>query len=537
MTRDAAQGSPICLGSQSFETIRRCGGFYVDKTAFVADWWRQDAAVTLLTRPRRFGKTLLLDTVRCFFSPGVTDLAALFEGLSVWQASDMRSLAGSIPVIRLSWSGCGGSTFESIRDSLWVVTDHLYDDFRGLLQSPKLSAEDHRWQEDFAGRHRTEAQLVDSIRCLCRAVCHATGVKPLLLIDEVDTPLVQTAAGACRDEAAKLLARILTRTLAENPWFGRGLMAGIVSHALAPLLSGVRELVVDSVRMPVYSTCCGFTAAEVQASLGERGWADRAESVRAAYEGWRLGADVLYSPWEMTNFLLHGELRAWWVNSGGRTRVDELLMSGGAGGMASLAELLQGRSVAVTEGEAPWTMLWESGYLTAAAASEEGRRELVIPSDEVKQLLAEIVSCWVPAPAGSWAEVLQALAENEEGYAEWVVNQLWQAADRWAGDPEGFSRALALALMGKLRGRFVVTMQERGPAAFDVLLRPLDPVKDEAFRLALAVKRSEMVGTLEDAAAALLQEVSGQTADAGEARFHRAAMVFGDGAACVRTAG
>ncbi len=83
MTRDAAQGSPICLGSQSFETIRRCGGFYVDKTAFVADWWRQDAAVTLLTRPRRFGKTLLLDTVRCFFSPGVMDQVALFEGLSV----------------------------------------------------------------------------------------------------------------------------------------------------------------------------------------------------------------------------------------------------------------------------------------------------------------------------------------------------------------------------------------------------------------------------------------------------------------------
>lgn len=156
-TRDAAQGSPICLGSQSFQKIRRGAGFYVDKTSFIADWWRQGDAVTLVTRPRRFGKTLLLDTVLYFFSPGVTEQAALFEGLSVWQASDMRSLAGSIPVIRLSWSGCGGSTFESIRDSLWIVTDHLYDDFRDLRQSPKLSSEDRRWLEDFASRDRTEA--------------------------------------------------------------------------------------------------------------------------------------------------------------------------------------------------------------------------------------------------------------------------------------------------------------------------------------------------------------------------------------------
>lgn len=537
MPRDATPDSPICLGSQSFETIRRSGGFYVDKTAFVADWWRQGAAVTLLTRPRRFGKTLLLDAVRSFFSPAVTDQAALFEGLSVWQASDMRPLAGTIPVIRLSWSGCGGQSFESIRDSLWIVIGHLYDDFRGLRQSPKLTPEDRRWLEDFARRDRTDAQLVDSIRCLCRAVCHATGVKPLLLIDEVDTPLVQAAAGACRDEAAKLLASLLTRSLAENPWFCRGLMAGIASHVLTPLLSGVRELAVDSVMTPVYSACCGFTATEVQASLAERNWTDRAESVRSLYEGWRLGADVLYSPWEMTNFLLHGELRAWWVNSGGRTRVDELLLSAGADGMVSLTELLQGRSVAVAEGEAPWTMLWESGYLTAASG-KEGRCELVVTSDEVKQLLAEIVSCWVPASAGRWAEVLQALAENDEGNVEWAVNQLLQAtADRWTGDPEGFSRALALALKGSLRRRFVVTMQERGPAAFDVWLRPWDPDRDEAFLLAFAVKRPEAAGTLEAAAAARLKEAVEQKPDAGKARLIVAAMVFDGRAVCVRTAG
>ncbi len=533
----AAQGSPIFLGTQSFQKIRRCGGFYADKTAFVADWWRQGAAVTLLTRPRRFGKTLLLDTVRCFFSDEVTDQAALFSGLAVWQAEDLRPLAGSRPVISLTWSGCGGLCFETIRDSLWVVTDHLYDEFHKRLRSPKLAQEDRRWFEDIAGGDRTEALLVNSIRCLCRAVWHATGVKPLLLMDEVDTPLLQAAEGACREEAKRLLTRLLTATLAENPWLHRGLLAGIASHAAAPLLSGIPRLAVDSVMTPVQTTCCGFTAEEVRAALEERGRAEQADSVRAAYEGWRLGSDVLYSPWEVTNFLWLGELRPWWVNSGGRTQVDELLLSGGAGGMKSLTELLQGCSVAVAEGEAPWTMLWESGYLTAAV-SREGRFELVVSSAEVRQFLEECVSRWFLTSCGSWRVFLEALIEGDEGCLEWAVNRLWQATeDRFAGDAECFLRALALAVMLKLREQYAVTMPDQKTAPLVVRLRCLGPSKKEAFGLAVAVRPLGAAGELEAAADALLKRAVRVNADAEEGRGRAAAMVFQGGAFFVRMSG
>ena len=294
----------ISLGTQRFENIRANGYFYVDKTGFVSDWWRTGDDVTLICRPRRFGKTLNLDTVRCFLS---RDFAGrgdeLFCGLSVWDDPAMRELQGTVPVVSVSFADVKKSTLDEalreIRQILRVgVEAHSY-----LLASPSVSEGDRA----FLARVTDDMDDVTASTCLkrlCAALLAHYGVRPVVLLDEYDAPMQQAWTGGFWDGMSDFMRGLMNSTFKTNPALGRGLITGVTRVSRESIFSDLNNLSIVTTSTPLYQTCFGFTEEEVMTSLREFGLEDKAEDVRAWYDGFVFdGVPHIYNPWSVTQFL------------------------------------------------------------------------------------------------------------------------------------------------------------------------------------------------------------------------------------------
>lgn len=180
----------IAIGEQNFRTIRENNYFYVDKTAFILDWWRKTGATaTLITRPRRFGKTLMMDTVREFFTVEDHDQERLFSGLRVWKNETMRRTAGTIPVISLTWSGIKGQNYRVVRKDILRTIAEAYRHFDFVAESEKVNPVLRRRLKNFSFQSRDESDDPAALRDICIALHQYYGVKPIVLLDEYDTPL------------------------------------------------------------------------------------------------------------------------------------------------------------------------------------------------------------------------------------------------------------------------------------------------------------------------------------------------------------
>ncbi len=168
----------IGIGVQDFETIRKNNYFYVDKTDFIREWWKTTGAtVTLIARPRRFGKTLTMNTVNRFFSNEFSDQEALFSGLTVWKDETMRAEAGRHPVISMTWSGIKGSEYCEVREDIIENIRSMYDKYRWLAESPNIDAPTSHQIADFSTKSLSDSEVVASLRVLCQALHQHYGVK------------------------------------------------------------------------------------------------------------------------------------------------------------------------------------------------------------------------------------------------------------------------------------------------------------------------------------------------------------------------
>lgn len=491
------------IGHQDFEKIRTSNIFYVDKTDFIRQWWEADDAVTLITRPRRFGKTLNMSMTEKFFSVKYAGRSELFEGLSIWREEKYRKLQGKYPVLFISFAGIKENTYESARESICRTIEEQYNKYDYVLEGNLLNEK----ERDFY--RRVTADMSDSIagaslRSLSDFLSRYYGRKVIILLDEYDTPIQEAYIEGYWEELAGFTRNLFNSTFKTNPYLERAVMTGITRVSKESVFSDLNNLTVVTTTSGKYADCFGFTEEEVFAALEEFGLSDRRQQVKDWYDGFTFGGRKdIYNPWSIVNYLQEKRVGAYWVNTSGNGLVGKLIREGRLADQQIFERLLCGEAVNMeideeiiynqlfTKKNAVWSLLLASGYLkvTDITFTERTGRtsyDLELTNKEVRIMFEEMVRDWFSGN-DAYNNFIQALLHHDIQAMNTCMNKVTSEMFSFfdtgkgsqGGEPERFYHGFILGLMVELSDRYVITSnRESGLGRYDLMLEPRNASED-----------------------------------------------------------
>ena len=531
-------GRTVNIGVQSFSVIREGGAFYVDKTGFIREWWDSLDAVTLVCRPRRFGKTLNLSMLECFFSKRYAGRGEeLFGGLQIWDDARFRELQGALPVVSLTFSDCKGGNWETARAQMCTALSGACRSHAGDLAVSQRVDDDTKSFLARVSDRMDDATATTCLKRLCEALEAHHGAKPIVLLDEYDTPMQEAWAGGWWDEAVSFQRSLFNATFKACPALGRGLITGVTRLSRESIFSDLNNLAVVTTTTNAFETAFGFTEGEVFAAMDEMGLPDR-RSVREWYDGFQFGGVAhVYNPWSIVNYLKRGVIAPYWANSAGNALVSRAVRTDPSI-QSDFEILLAGGTVTKTFDEqvvfgeigrkrnAVWSLLLASGYLKLVSYEIFGdtTAELALTNREVRHMMDNMVADWFDDGTASYSEFVRCLLSDDvRGANRWLSDVLAGCISSFDGAasgggrnaPENFYHGLVLGLLVELRGRYEVTSnRESGYGRYDVMLFPLGPV-DPAFVIEFKVLDSR---DGESVLADTLASAKAQIAERGYAR-------------------
>lgn len=526
----------VSIGLQSFEKIHQNNCFYVDKTAFLKEWWENGDDVTLITRPRRFGKTLTMNMVKTFFSLEDAGKGELFEGLSIWEEDRYRTLQGTYPVIFLSFADVKQTTCESAQKNINQSIASLYSRYSFLKDSPVLTTKDRGyWERVSAHMSVSDASL--SLHNLSEYLSRYYQKKVIILLDEYDTPMHEAYVYGYWEEMAEYIRGIFNSTFKTNPYLERALMTGITRISKESIFSDLNNLEVVTTVSEKYESSFGFTQEEVDTALAEYGLSDQRDMLRDWYDGFTFGRLTgIYNPWSMINYLDKRKFAAYWANTSSNSLVGQLLRQGSRRLKEKFEDLLKGKTIHVEIDEqiifqqldesesAVWNLLLAAGYLKVvqhkAYVTEYGDwvedYELALTNFEVKSMYQRMIRGWFKDSDTSYHDFVEALLQGDLDLMEWSMNEMCKkifsyfdtgkgASDRT--EPERFYHGFVLGLMMDLNGRFIITSnRESGFGRYDIQMEPREQ-KDPAIIIEFKVFNPKKENVLSDTVAAALQQI------------------------------
>ena len=401
----------IAIGKQSFEDIRKKDCFYIDKTDFIKDWWESADDVTLITRPRRFGKTLNMDMLKCFFSNQYEGRKELFEGLDIWKDEEYRKLQGTYPVIFLSFADIKGNTFEMARQQICIKILDLYEENEYLLEGDILGESEKAFYKSVS-MDMSDAIISTSLNKLCVFMYKYYGKKVIIILDEYDTPMQEAYMNGYWDELVALTRSLFNSTFKTNPYLERGIMTGITRVSKESIFSDLNNLKVVTTTSREYATSFGFTEKEVFDALDEVNMSNEKAAVKEWYDGFTFG-DVkdIYNPWSIINYLQTGKIDSYWTDSSSNGIVNKLIKTGTPDVKEAMAVLISGGVIEKKIDEqivfdqldknedAIWSLLLASGYLCIESYKEVGRLKrkiygLKLTNLEVERMFEVMIEQW-----------------------------------------------------------------------------------------------------------------------------------------------
>ena len=554
----------VGIGHQDFEKLIRKNNFYVDKTKFIKEWWENDDDVTLITRPRRFGKTLNLSMVEHFFSveytqrsllashPGGadgtairmdsdseadlphTDRNSLFQGLAIWEEETYRRLQGTWPVIFLSFAKVKETSFQNARKKICQLITNLYNRYDFLLESGLLN------EKEKSIYHEVNADMEDylaseALSNLSDYLMRYYGKKVIILLDEYDTPMQEAYVGGYWDELISFMRNLFHSTFKSNPYLERALMTGITRVSKESVFSDLNNLEVVTTTSEKYEDSFGFTQEEVWEALKEYGLYEQREQVRHWYDGFTFGnKSDIYNPWSIINYLDKRRFSPYWANTSSNSLVGKLIREGSPDLKIAMEDLLSGRllhaqideqvvfSMLDADENAVWSLLLASGYLRVEEFefSDSGypECELKLTNWEVTAMFRRMVAEWFrqPASASAYNTFIKALLLGDVDAMNTYINRVVSATFSYfdtgknpsgEAEPERFYHGFVLGLLVELSDKYRITSnRESGFGRYDVMLEPLGPSEDAViieFKVCSARKKQ----TLEDAAAEALDQI------------------------------
>ena len=541
-------GRTVAIGVQDFGELARNGYFLVDKTRFIKEWWESGDSVTLITRPRRFGKTLNMSMLDYFFSVEHEKEGGLFEGLFIWEEEKYRELQGTFPVIFLSFATIKQDTFQSVYVNICEKLYHLYRKYDYILDGDRLSKEqkeeftdikrilyeEQKNKKTIEGRKSVE----NAIHNLSFFLSEYYENKVIILIDEYDTPMQEAYLSGYWNEMVSFIRSMFNAAFKTNPYLGRAMMTGITRISKESIFSDLNNLTVVTTTSRKYADCFGFTEEEVFAAMDEMGLSEK-ELVKLWYDGFIFGKiEDIYNPWSITCYLDERRLGVFWANTSGNGLIGELLLRGDKKIKIDFEELLRGGTIRTPmdeqiifsqlgrRREAVWSLLVASGYLKVLDfegwTDASGRRihapkyTLSITNTETLYMFEQMVEGWFDGADCDYDDFVTALFAGNlyemNAYMNNVALKSFSYFDTGKSpsgkDPERFYHGFVLGLLVKTSDQYAVkSNRESGYGRYDVMLVPKEPEKQDGFILEFKVKDEKKEHSLEETAASALTQI------------------------------
>lgn len=525
----------VNIGVQQFDRIRERGSFYVDKTGFIKEWWEGGSDVTLITRPRRFGKTLNMSMLECFFSNKYANRGDLFEGLSVWNekspdgAYPYRKLQGTYPVIFLSFASVKTGDVEGIKTAFKRIVSNVYMENRDIMDSEEFNDDD---RDNFASVNvkMDDATAYTAINSLCVYLERHYGKKVIVILDEYDTPMQEAWLAGNWDEAVSFFRLFFNSTFKTNSHMERGMITGIIRISKESIFSGLNNLDVVTTTLDDYATSFGFTEEEVFKALDDMGLGSEKQGVKQWYDGFTFGRHTdIYNPWSIASFIRkNGRYAAYWANTSANGLVNSLIQRGSTAIKQTMEDLLQGKDFEACIDEqivfsqldgnedAVWSLLLATGYLKVVGVEEVKEDDeknpaytLALTNFEVKRMFQDMVNGWFhSATQTAYNNFIKALLLNDVDYMNEFMNDIAlcsfsnfdtakSASHKDA--PERFYHGFVLGLMVELNGRFVIrSNRESGFGRYDIIMKPSDREADYAYIIEFKVHKPKKEKDLEE---------------------------------------
>ncbi len=547
----------ISIGIQGFSDLREQDCFFVDKTNFIKEWWENRDVVTLITRPRRFGKTLNMSMLDCFFSNKYASRADLFEGLSIWQDEEYRKLQGTYPVIFLSFAAVKAGNLEDAKTQIKQEIARLYRENRNLMKED-IFGEDERELYYRTTVKMDDVTAQDSLRNLSVWMERYYGKKVIILLDEYDTPMQEAYVQGYWDEFTSFVRSLFNASFKTNPYLERAIMTGITrvrypkcvkfaeqtsngSVLTEPIFSDLNNLRVVTTTSNLYADCFGFTEEEVFAALDEYGMGDKKDEVKQWYDGFTFGEHRdIYNPWSITNYLDEGRLYPYWASTSSNGLVSRLIRTASADVKEKMEDLLKGKTITVNfdeqivynqlddNEEAIWSLLLASGYLKVQNIDYRGITlepwyTLDITNIETLSMFMTMFRGWFKNKDANYNDFVKALLKGSLKEMNIYMNDVALATfssfdtgkkPSEKSQPERFYHGFVLGLLVELRDRYQIrSNRESGYGRYDVMLTPVTEM-DDAIVIEFKVHEPDEEESLKDTVRTALDQITEKNYDA-----------------------
>ena len=532
----------VSIGTQDFEKMIQRNCFYVDKTGFIKEWWESEDEVTLITRPRRFGKTLNMSMLNCFFSNKYADRGELFEKLEIWKDGKYREIQGTYPVIFLSFAEIKQNNYQDTIAKIKKILCSLYQSFMFLKDWDGLTDEEKnnlkRISEDMS-----DVTAQSALNELSNYLSRYYGKKVIILLDEYDTPMQEAYTNGYWEELVAFTRSLFNSTFKTNPYLERAIMTGITRVSKESIFSDLNNLEVVTTLSSKYTTAFGFTEQEVFNALDEFGLSAQKGEVKAWYDGFMFGKQKdIYNPWSIINFLDKKEYNPYWAESSSNGLINELIRTGSTKTKETMETLILGGVVEKnideqivfgqlkTNKDAVWSLLLASGYLRIERFRTIGKLNkkiysLKLTNYEVMQMFGAMIEQWFGGDNVPYNEFVEAMLsadlESMNEYMSRVTTNIISYFDTGNSpsdeEPERFYHGFVLGLMVDQIDNYIITSnRESGFGRYDIMLEPIDKnnVHYPGIIIEFKVINPRKENSLEETVEAALKQIEEKNYDA-----------------------
>ena len=490
------------IGISDYKKVITQGYYFVDKTLLIEELLSIGYGVTLLCRPRRFGKTLNLSMLKYFFEKTDESNAYLFDDKKVWQNKSMRSEQGKYPVIFISFKDVKGDNWENAYKNIATLVANEFERHAPILLPNLDDYQVERYNIIKTGK-ADDVLLGESLLFLSKLLFAHYGQQVVVLLDEYDTPIHAGYKYNYYDKMVNFIKTVFSKVLKDNVVLKSGVLTGILRTAKEGIFSDLNNLYVCTMLSDKFSDKFGFTSNEVDLLLEDQDLVDKKPAIKGWYNGYRAGeATFLYNPWSILNCASeHGKLITYWANTSSNDLIKDLIARADGSTKTELELLLTGIAITKTIDEAftfaginqmgssLWSLLLFSGYLTfnKRTVTDDGEYScfLILPNHEIKALYKKLINQIFTQTIGNFeniTELFNALITRnvyriQQLLQQFIINHV-SAFDLAYSQPEISYHMFVLGLLVTLEGEYAVrSNRESGYGRYDIMLIPHDKSK------------------------------------------------------------
>ena len=486
----------IGIGISDFKFLRIRDNYYIDKTMYIKDIIDNQSGVILVTRPRRFGKTLNMSMLKYYFDCTQKDSKEIFKGLKIMsQEEQYTSKLGYYPVIYITLKDVQDRNFENMLLNLKSAMIDMYQEHRYLLDSNKIYPEEKQAITDILFARENEVSLRNSIRELSKYLYRYYEKPVMLLIDEYDVPLQNAYVEGYYEEAVKFFKIFYGTTFKDNPYLEKTVLTGVSRVAKESIFSGANNFDVYTVLDDEFSDDFGITEEEMDKVIKDFNIQDKKEDIKEWYDGYTIGhTEGIYNPWSILNYLKNKKLMPYWVNTSSNDLI-KLVLKNSSTIKEKIERILRDETIEVpinletvivgieNNEDNIWGLMLGTGYLKVEETVDlaRGIYKVKLPNREIKELFRGIVEGWfrnkvIGNDLNSILKDLITLNIKEfEKKFRVLVKEMFSYMDVGENTAENFYHAFVLGMLVGLKDTYYVNSnRESGYGRYDIMLEPKD---------------------------------------------------------------